>query len=84
MDAKWWMIAQFDSAVVSTSDGTMASWHHRDRTEFQTLLQRTMTIHQRLLREWPRLSQRYKAALPELTAAEVWRETFRVSTEEEA
>ena len=84
MDAKWWMIAQFDSAVVSTSDGTMASWHHRDRQEFQTLLQRTTAIHQRLLREWPRLADRYQAALPELTAPEVWRETFLSSTEEDA
>jgi galactofuranosylgalactofuranosylrhamnosyl-N-acetylglucosaminyl-diphospho-decaprenol beta-1,5/1,6-galactofuranosyltransferase len=84
MDAKWWMIAQFDSAVVSTSDGTMASWHHRDRQEFQTLLQRTTSVHQRLLREWPRLAKRYQAALPELTSREVWRETFRTSTEEDA
>jgi galactofuranosylgalactofuranosylrhamnosyl-N-acetylglucosaminyl-diphospho-decaprenol beta-1,5/1,6-galactofuranosyltransferase len=84
MDAKWWMIAQFDSAVVSTSDGTMASWHHRDRQEFQTLLQRTSAVHQRLLREWPRLAKRYQAALPELTSGDAWRETFRTSTEEEA
>jgi galactofuranosylgalactofuranosylrhamnosyl-N-acetylglucosaminyl-diphospho-decaprenol beta-1,5/1,6-galactofuranosyltransferase len=84
MDAKWWMIAQFDSAVVSTSDGTMASWHHRDRQEFQTMLQRTTAVHERLLREWPKLARRYQAALPDLTSREAWRETFVASTEDDA
>jgi len=80
MDAKWWMIAQFDSAVVSTSDGTMASWYHRDRGEFQSLLRRTSAVHQRLYREWPALARRYQAALPELTSLEAWERTFLSST----
>ena len=79
MDAKWWMIAQFDSAVVSTSDGTMASWYHRDRDEFQSLLRRTSALHQRLWREWPALARRYRAALPGLTSTEAWERTFQDS-----
>jgi galactofuranosylgalactofuranosylrhamnosyl-N-acetylglucosaminyl-diphospho-decaprenol beta-1,5/1,6-galactofuranosyltransferase len=84
MDAKWWMIAQFDSVVVSTSDGTMASWYHRHTSEFQSLLRRTSAAHERLLREWPKLARRYRAALPELTSPDVWEKTFTSSTEDRA
>ena len=74
------MIAQFVSAVVSTSDGTMASWNHRDREKFQSMLRRTIALHQRLWREWPGLARRYRAALPELTSREEWERTFLAST----
>jgi galactofuranosylgalactofuranosylrhamnosyl-N-acetylglucosaminyl-diphospho-decaprenol beta-1,5/1,6-galactofuranosyltransferase len=83
MDSKWWMIAQFDSVVVSTSDGTMASWYQRDRGEFVSLLRRTTAIHERLLLEWPQLARRYRAALPELTSPERWAETFAASQDTE-
>ena len=82
MDAKWWMIAQFDSVVVSTSDGTMASWYQRDRGEFASLLRRTTALHERLLFEWPQLARRYRAALPELTSVERWTETFAASRDD--
>ncbi len=49
MDAKWWMIAQFDSVVVSMPDGTSAAWYQRDKDEFGDLMRRTVEIHQRLL-----------------------------------
>ena len=75
-DAKWWMIAQFDSVVVSTPDGTMASWYRRDKGEFARQLSRTVDIHQRLLREWPRLAREYQNALPQVVSPEAWAETF--------
>jgi galactofuranosylgalactofuranosylrhamnosyl-N-acetylglucosaminyl-diphospho-decaprenol beta-1,5/1,6-galactofuranosyltransferase len=76
MDAKWWMIAQFDSVVVSMPDGTSAAWYQRDKDEFGDLLRRTVEIHQRLYREWPALSRRYREALPEITSPEAWAKTF--------
>jgi galactofuranosylgalactofuranosylrhamnosyl-N-acetylglucosaminyl-diphospho-decaprenol beta-1,5/1,6-galactofuranosyltransferase len=76
MDAKWWMIAQFDSVVVSMPDGTSASWHQRDKEEFRDLLRRTVEIHQRLYREWPRLAQTYREALGDITSPERWSKTF--------
>jgi galactofuranosylgalactofuranosylrhamnosyl-N-acetylglucosaminyl-diphospho-decaprenol beta-1,5/1,6-galactofuranosyltransferase len=82
MDAKWWMVSQFDSVVVSTSDGTMASWYQRDREEFQRLLARTTAVHERLLREWPKLARRYRTALPELTSVERWQDTFARSKDD--
>ncbi|MBA2464960.1 MAG: glycosyltransferase [Nocardioidaceae bacterium] len=79
MDAKWWMIAQFDSVVVSSPDGASTAWYHRDRDEFRDLLARTVEIHQRLYREWPRLAGEYKAALPEVTSLDQWSKTFEAS-----
>ena len=79
MDAKWWMIAQFDSVVVSMPDGTSASWLRRDQDEFRSLLRRTVEIHQRLYREWPELAARYREALPEIVSPERWAKTFEAS-----
>jgi galactofuranosylgalactofuranosylrhamnosyl-N-acetylglucosaminyl-diphospho-decaprenol beta-1,5/1,6-galactofuranosyltransferase len=36
-------------------------------------------IHQRLYREWPELSRRYREALPEITSPERWSKTFAAS-----
>jgi galactofuranosylgalactofuranosylrhamnosyl-N-acetylglucosaminyl-diphospho-decaprenol beta-1,5/1,6-galactofuranosyltransferase len=82
MDAKWWMIAQFDSVVVSMPDGTSASWYQRDKDEFGDLLRRTVEIHQRLHREWPALARQYRQALPDITSPEQWQKTFDSSTAE--
>lgn len=76
-DAKWHKIARYDSAVVSMPDGTAAAFYRRDREMFLDLLRRTVQIHQRLRREWPRLAEEYRSALGEITAPEAWEETFR-------
>lgn len=82
MDAKWWMIAQFDSVVVSMPDGASASWYRRDQDEFGDLLRRTIEIHQRLHREWPALARRYREALSDpagIASPEQWATTFAAS-----
>lgn len=84
MDAKWWMIAQFDSVVVSLPDGASAAWYHRDKEEFTSLLKRTVETHQRLYREWPALSERYRDSLADLTSPQRWTETFGSTREEPA
>jgi galactofuranosylgalactofuranosylrhamnosyl-N-acetylglucosaminyl-diphospho-decaprenol beta-1,5/1,6-galactofuranosyltransferase len=83
LDAKWWMISQFDSVVVSMPDGSSASWHQRDPQEFRSLLARTLEIHQRLYREWPRLAQEYRRALPDLTSPDQWAKTFATTSSQE-
>jgi galactofuranosylgalactofuranosylrhamnosyl-N-acetylglucosaminyl-diphospho-decaprenol beta-1,5/1,6-galactofuranosyltransferase len=79
MDAKWWLIAQFDSVVVSMPDGASAAWLHRDPQEFRDLLRRTVEIHERLYREWPKLAQAYRDQLEDLTSVERWEKTFAAS-----
>ena len=75
-DAKWWVLSQFDSAVVSTSDGTGAAWYHRDPQRFRSLMTRSINIHQQVLRAWPTLSQEYKDAIDDLVGQDAWKQTF--------
>jgi galactofuranosylgalactofuranosylrhamnosyl-N-acetylglucosaminyl-diphospho-decaprenol beta-1,5/1,6-galactofuranosyltransferase len=76
IDQRWWLLAQFDSALVSSADGSRVSWYRRDPARFRTLSRRATALHSRLLKDWPRLAAGYRAALPELVAQETWDETF--------
>jgi galactofuranosylgalactofuranosylrhamnosyl-N-acetylglucosaminyl-diphospho-decaprenol beta-1,5/1,6-galactofuranosyltransferase len=81
VDLKWWLVSQFDSALVSSADGTAVSWYKRHPEQFRDLLRRSIAVHSRLTKEWPDLAARYKAALPDLVSPEAWHETFEESTE---
>ena len=79
VDLKWWLLTQFDSALVSTADGTAASWYRRHPELFRSLMARSVTLHVRLAKEWPRLVEQYKEALPELASPQAWHSTFEDS-----
>jgi galactofuranosylgalactofuranosylrhamnosyl-N-acetylglucosaminyl-diphospho-decaprenol beta-1,5/1,6-galactofuranosyltransferase len=81
MDASWYRLATLDSAIVSMNDGTSAALYRRDPERFRELLRRTVEIHERFRREWPRLAAEYRAALADITSPEAWEETFRPWTE---
>ncbi|MBD8868721.1 glycosyltransferase [Nocardioides donggukensis] len=81
MDAKWYRLARYDSAVVSMPDGTSAALYRRDPERYRDLLKRTVEIHQRLHREWPRLAAEYRDSLSEITAPEAWEATFGIGPE---
>jgi len=76
MDAKWYRLARFDSAIVSMPDGTSAALYQRDPALFRDLMKRTVKIHDQFRREWPRLAAEYRAALHDVTSPETWDETF--------
>jgi len=76
VDQRWWLLAQFDSALVSSADGTRVSWYQRDPSRYRSLALRATTLHARLLLDWARLSSEYRAALPDLVSSESWRETY--------
>ena len=76
---RWWLLSQFDSALVSSADGMTAAWYQRDPRRFRALLARSAALHSRLLREWPELRATYRGAVPELTSPEQWRKTFEAS-----
>jgi galactofuranosylgalactofuranosylrhamnosyl-N-acetylglucosaminyl-diphospho-decaprenol beta-1,5/1,6-galactofuranosyltransferase len=78
-DATWWRLAQLDSAIVSTTDGAATSWYRRDPKQFQQLMARTVAIHERFQREWPRLAGQYRAALPDVTSMQAWEATFEAA-----
>lgn len=76
-DAKWYRLGTLDSAVVSMNDGTSAALYRRDPETFRAQLAKTLEIHERLKREWPRLAAEYREALPRITSPETWEETLR-------
>jgi len=82
MDAKWYRLASYDSAVVSMNDGTSAALYVRDHEKFRELMKRTLALHERYRREWPRLAQEYRDKLPEITSPEAWDRTFAPWTKE--
>jgi galactofuranosylgalactofuranosylrhamnosyl-N-acetylglucosaminyl-diphospho-decaprenol beta-1,5/1,6-galactofuranosyltransferase len=75
-DAGWWVLDKLDSALVSTPDGRTASWYRRDPRLFRSLGLRSIVLHRRLRRRWPRLAAEYRAAAAEFTSPQRWRETF--------
>jgi galactofuranosylgalactofuranosylrhamnosyl-N-acetylglucosaminyl-diphospho-decaprenol beta-1,5/1,6-galactofuranosyltransferase len=75
-DAGWWVLSTVDSAVVSSADGTGASWLRRDPKLYRSQLRRSLLLHARLRREWSRLRAEYRAAAADFTSPERWRETF--------
>lgn len=74
--AVWWFLSQYDSAIVSKSDGTAVAWYERDRELFLAQLREGVSLHWQLYREWDDLAERYQRALPELVSAQAWARTF--------
>lgn len=83
VDQKWYRLAHFDSAIVSTADGGSASWHRRDRAEFSDQLRRSAALHARLYAEWPSLAKRYREQLPRLASPAMWEKTFGIDRDGE-
>jgi galactofuranosylgalactofuranosylrhamnosyl-N-acetylglucosaminyl-diphospho-decaprenol beta-1,5/1,6-galactofuranosyltransferase len=81
-DASWFVLVKLDSAVVSAADGTSAAWYQRDPRLFRSLMWRSVRAHARLRRQWARLAADYRAAAPEFTSPEQWRQTFAASLDD--
>jgi galactofuranosylgalactofuranosylrhamnosyl-N-acetylglucosaminyl-diphospho-decaprenol beta-1,5/1,6-galactofuranosyltransferase len=78
-DASWFVLVRLDSAVVSSAEGTSAVWFRRDPRLFRSLMRRSVILHYRLRRRWPRLAAQYREAAAEFTSPGRWRETFEAS-----
>ncbi|MFZ0323495.1 MAG: glycosyltransferase [Actinomycetes bacterium] len=76
MDLRWWLLSQFDSAVVSTADGAGASWYKRDPKRFTDQMKRSIDVHQKLVTRWDELAKQYRDAVPEVTDPKAWLETW--------
>jgi galactofuranosylgalactofuranosylrhamnosyl-N-acetylglucosaminyl-diphospho-decaprenol beta-1,5/1,6-galactofuranosyltransferase len=75
-DAHWWRVPLFDSALVSTADGSGKNIYTRDRAQYRRMLAESVRLHRKLKRNWPKLAEQYRDALPELVSDESWRATF--------
>jgi galactofuranosylgalactofuranosylrhamnosyl-N-acetylglucosaminyl-diphospho-decaprenol beta-1,5/1,6-galactofuranosyltransferase len=78
-DSSWWVLTKLDSALVSSAEGTSASWYRRDPKLFRSLGWRSVVMHRRLRRNWDRLAAQYREAAEDFNSPERWRETFRSS-----
>lgn len=75
-DATWFRVPAFDSALVSTADGSGKNWYTRNPRMFRHLLGDSIRLHRELGRQWDTLARQYRDALPEITSVEAWRNTF--------
>ncbi|MBZ5737346.1 glycosyltransferase [Nocardioides mangrovi] len=82
MDSQWYRLTKYDSVIVSMNDGTSAALYERDPDKFRDLMAKTVAIHRRLRKEWPRLAEEYRAQLAQVTSPEAWDETFRPWTDD--
>jgi len=71
-DAHWWRVPLYDSALVSSADGSGKNIYTRDRAQFRRMLIDSVRLHRTLRRDWTKLSRRYRDALPLLTSVESW------------
>jgi galactofuranosylgalactofuranosylrhamnosyl-N-acetylglucosaminyl-diphospho-decaprenol beta-1,5/1,6-galactofuranosyltransferase len=74
--ALWFLLGNLDSATVSNADGSGVAFRRRDPQVFRELAARTAHNYRRLIAEWPKLVEQYRAAAPELTSVESWRKVF--------
>ena len=81
-DARWWMLSQFDSAVVSTADGAGAAWYKRDRQRAAHIMRRSAALHQQLFARWNELAATYRAEVGDLTSPTAWRKTWGLDARE--
>lgn len=82
-DLRWWLLSQFDSALVSNADGTGSSWYKRDRERFKALMSESVAVHRQLISRWDELREIYQTALPEVTSPEAWRPTWGIEASED-
>jgi galactofuranosylgalactofuranosylrhamnosyl-N-acetylglucosaminyl-diphospho-decaprenol beta-1,5/1,6-galactofuranosyltransferase len=76
--ASWWALAAYDSALVSTADGSGKQHYRRDGKEFKRRLDRALKQRKALEKAWPQLSASYREALPAITSVEAWKTTIGI------
>ena len=75
-DAQWWRVSAYESALISTADGSGKTVYTRDRARFRRMLRESVRLHRQLKRRWPELQRAYRDALPDLVSERAWKEIF--------
>jgi galactofuranosylgalactofuranosylrhamnosyl-N-acetylglucosaminyl-diphospho-decaprenol beta-1,5/1,6-galactofuranosyltransferase len=76
LDAKWWRLSAYDSALVSNAEGTQVSWYKRDPRQVREMLAEALSAHVALHRRWNELRDRYRDAAARITSFDAWERTF--------
>ncbi|CAN7289195.1 glycosyltransferase [Pseudarthrobacter oxydans] len=83
-DNRWFRVAHYDSVVVSNAEGTGASWYQRDPKKLKSMLAEATLLHAKLLREWDKLADQYRRAVPEISSFDAWKKTFEANAKDDA
>ncbi|AKE40080.1 glycosyltransferase [Corynebacterium camporealensis] len=75
-EARWFTLSQLDSATVSTAGGTGVAFRKRDRELARDLVKQTRELLKEIEDNFDDLREKYREALPELTARESWKKVF--------
>ncbi|MCU1512153.1 MAG: glycosyltransferase family 2 protein [Arthrobacter sp.] len=81
-DNRWFRVAHYDSVVVSNAEGTGASWYQRDPKKLRSMLTEATRLHLQLFRDWEKLAEQYRAAVPEISSIDAWKKTFEAHSED--
>ncbi|PRX47919.1 galactofuranosylgalactofuranosylrhamnosyl-N-acetylglucosaminyl-diphospho-decaprenol beta-1,5/1,6-galactofuranosyltransferase [Prauserella shujinwangii] len=74
--ALWFVLGNFDSATVSSPDGASVAFRKRDPEAFRKLAREVVANYRRLIKEFPRMKEEYRAALPRMSSVEAWRKLY--------
>ena len=75
-DARWWVVPNYDSVLVSNAEGSAALLHRRDPATFRRMLVTSIVLRARIIARWPQLRAAYRAALPRITSEQEWARSF--------
>lgn len=76
VDAHWWHVSKFDTAVVTDASQEGVRVRKRDVAAMRELSVRASRVCLRLVREGADVTQQYRHAMPELTSRENWTRLF--------
>ncbi|MGO1422630.1 MAG: glycosyltransferase, partial [Brachybacterium sp.] len=76
LDAKWWRLSAYDSALVSNAEGTQVSWYKRNPRQVREMLGEALSAHVALHRGWNALREQYRQAAARITSFDAWEKTF--------
>ncbi|MEV6274607.1 glycosyltransferase [Nocardia sp. NPDC051832] len=77
-DAHWWHVSLFDHVVVTDASQSGVRIRQRDKERARQLLKRTIRVLRRLRKDLPRLTEEYRAAVPELTSRANWARLYGI------
>lgn len=81
-NSKFFVLSQYDSALVTKADGSGSAWYRRDPKQLRALLARSAAARSQLTLNWDRLRKEYRAALPEIVSLAAWEKTFGIEPQE--
>ncbi|MDI9628154.1 MAG: glycosyltransferase [Acidobacteriota bacterium] len=83
-NSKYFVLSQYDSALVTKADGSGAAWYRRDPKQLRSLLARSAAARSALILNWDRLRKQYREALFDVVSLDTWERTFGISPEQPA